>query len=261
MTPEGLARLAESTSGPAVEIEKATASEAANLAYPESRTVEFWDWIPDADREQAVAATDATSNNEEAGTDQESAAGHEQMLVAHQEHPTQLYRRLPWLSVMILVAIAGAFAIANNGLEQTVPVVESKAKPLAEPREELKPAVAGAEALKDLQPVEWEERSLPSEQAASLTAPLDHLERAGAARAERMNNSGNARAEIVEPTTRRSAARPPRHRKSVVNVNRGNFGRGCLWCSNSSRLQRFGLFDLFAWHPKYRRQSGVRHPT
>jgi hypothetical protein len=232
------------------------------VSYAEPRTVEFWDWIPDAFREQASAATEADSNNEEAGTDRESAAVHEQMFVAHQEHPTQIYRRLPWLAVMILVAIAGAFAIANNGLEQSwssIPVVESKAKPLAEPREELK--LAAAEALKDLQPVEREERILASEQAAPLTAPLDQLERAGVARAESVDNFGNARAEIVEPTARRGAARSSRHRKSVANLHSGNLRRGCLWCSNSSRLQRFGFFDFFAWHPKYRRQSAVRHPT
>jgi hypothetical protein len=244
---EGLARLAESTSGPAFEIENATASGAPKVAYPESRTAEFWDSIPDPDRAQAAAATDAANNSEEASTDRESVAVDEQMLVAHQEHPTQLYRRLPWLSVMILVAIAGAFAIANNGLEQSwssVPVVESKAIPLAEPREELK--LAAAEALKDLQPVEREERILPSEEAAPLTAPLDHLGRPGAARAKHVNNLGNARAEIVEPPTRRGAARSPRRRNSVVM---------CLWCGNPYRLQRFGLFDLFAWHPKYRRHS------
>jgi hypothetical protein len=248
---EGLARITESTSGPAFEIEKATASGAPSVASAKSRTAEFWDLIPDADREQGAAATDAASNNEEAGTDRETEAVHEQMLVANQEHPTQLYRRLPWLSVMILVAIAGAFAIANNGLEQSwssEPVIASKAVPFAEPREKLK--LAAAEALKDLQPVEREERNLPSAQAAPLTAPLDHFEKPGAARAERVNKLANARAEIVDPPTRRGAARQPRHRNSVIM---------CLWCGNP--YQRFGLLDLFAWHPKYRRHSGVRHPT
>jgi hypothetical protein len=263
VTAERLARLAESTSGAAFEIEKAT--ESPNVPYAESRTLEFCDRIADADREQAAAAADAASNNEEPGTDRESVPVHEEMLVAHQEQPTQIRRGLPWLSVMILIAIAGAFAIANNGLEQSwssAPFFESKAKALAlaAAPEELKPAVAAPEALQDLQRVEREER-LPSEQAASLTAPVDHLERAGAAHAERMSNLGNARAEIVEPTTRRVAARPSRHRKSVVTLQRGNRGGECLWCGNSSRLRRFGLFDLFAWHPKYRRQFGVRHPT
>jgi len=256
---ERLARPAESTSGAAFEIEKAT--EYPNVAYAESRTLEFRDWIADTDREQAAAAADAVSNNEEAGTDRQSVSVHEEVLVAHQEQPTQICRGLTWLSVMILVAIAGGFAIANNGFERSWSSAPFfKAKALAEAPEELKPAAAAPEALQDLQRVEREER-LASEQAAPLTAPLDHLERAGAARAERVSNLGNARAEIVEPTTRRVAARPSRHRKSVVTLHRGNRGGECLWCSNSSRLQRFGLFDLFGWHPKYRRQFGVRHPT
>src|SRR6185295_8820785 len=95
-----------------------------------------------------------------------SVGVHEQILVTHQEHVAQSYRRLPWLSVIILVAIAGAYAIANNTEEgwSSVPVVESKPRPSPESREELKPAIAAAEALKDLQPVEPEERGLTSEQ-------------------------------------------------------------------------------------------------
>jgi hypothetical protein len=171
-TEEGLARRAETAFGPAPKIDEATPLGAPIVAYAESQTVEFWNWVPAADRKQAVAATDAASNNEEAGADrgQASVGVHEQILVANQEHPAQLYRRLPWLSVIILVAIAGAYAIANNGTEQgwsSVPVVESKPGPSAEPREELKPAIAAAEPLKDPQPVEPEERALTSEQIAS----------------------------------------------------------------------------------------------
>jgi len=343
-TEEGLARGAETAFGLAPEIEEATTPGAPNAAYAESQTVEFWNWVPALDRKQAEAAADAVSNNEEAGADlgQASVAVHEQILVANQEHPAQLYRRLPWLSVIILVAIAGAYAIANNGSEQGwsyVPVVESKPGPSPEPREELKPAIAAAEPLKDPQPVEPEERALTSEQIAvpppsqtigSLPAIADievkdanyhrargllayrsgdlslalvdfdlaikldpnfsnayidraivlhrmgDLEHAFAdiaqakrinesrrsqdrAVAERVTNLENAHAEIVQPTARHDATRPPRHQKSVVNLHRGDPARVCLWCSSSSWLQSFRLIDYFAWHPKYRRQSGVRH--
>jgi hypothetical protein len=258
-TEEGLARGAETAFGLAPEIEEATTPGAPNAAYAESQTVEFWNWVPAADRKQAEAAADAV-NNEEAGANrgQASVAVHEQFLVADQEHPAQLYRRLPWLSVIILVAIAGAYAIANNGTEQgwsSVPVVESKPGPSAEPREELEPAIAAAEPLKDPQPVEPEARALTSEQTAVPPAPLDHIEGAGAAGAEVVTNFKNASAEIVEPTARRSAGRPPRHQKSVVNLHRGDSGRVCLWCSRSSWLQSFRLIDYFAWHPKYRRRG------
>jgi hypothetical protein len=258
-TEEGLARGAETAFGLAPEIEEATTPGAPNAAYAESQTVEFWNWVPAADRKQAEAAADAVSNNEEVGANrgQASVAVHEQFLVADHEHATQLYRRLPWLSVIILVAIAGAYAIANNGTEQgwsSVPVVESKPGPSAEPREELTPAIAAAEPL-DPQPVEPEARALTSEQTAVPPAPLDHIEGAGAAGAEVVTNLKNASAEIVEPTARRSAGRPPRHQKSVVNLHRGDSGRVCLWCSRSSWLQSFRLIDYFAWHPKYRRRG------
>jgi hypothetical protein len=259
-TEEGLARRAETAFGPAPKIDEATPLGAPIVAYAESQTVEFWNWVPAADRKQAEAAADAVSNNEEAGGNrgQASVAVHEQILVANQEHPAQLYRRLPWLSVIILVAIAGAYAIANNGTEQgwsSVPVVESKPGPSAEPREELKPAIAAAEPLKDPQPVEPEERALTSEQIAVPPAPLDHIEEAGTAGAQGVTNLKNASAEIVEPTARRSAGRPPRHQKSVVNLHRGDSGRVCLWCSRSAWLQSFRLIDYFAWHPKYRRRG------
>ena len=145
-TEEGLARRAETAFGPAPKIDEVATPGTPNVAYAESQTVEFWNWVPAADRKQAEAAADAV-NNEEAGANrgQASVAVHEQFLVADHEHATQLYRRLPWLSVIILVAIAGAYAIANNGTEQgwsSVPVVESKPGPSAEPREELKPAIA-----------------------------------------------------------------------------------------------------------------------
>ena len=169
-TEEGLARGAETAFGLAPEIDEVGTPGTPNVAYAESQTVEFWNWVPAADRKQAEAAADAV-NNEEAGADlgQATVAVHEQILVANQEHPAQLYRRLPWLSVIILVAIAGAYAIANNGSEQGwsyVPVVESKPGPSPEPREELKPAIAAAEPLKDPQPVEPEARALTSEQIA-----------------------------------------------------------------------------------------------
>jgi len=125
-----------------------------------------------------------------------------------------LYRRLPWLSLVILVAVAGAFAIASNGTEEdwfSGPVVESKPRLAAEPSEEPKPGVAAPEVSKD------QSAELLAEQVAVLPAPLGHPERAVA---ERANNFENAPAEIVEPRTRRDVARPPRHRKLAVSVQR-----------------------------------------
>jgi hypothetical protein len=66
-TEEGLARGAETAFGLAPEIEEATTPGAPNAAYAESQTVEFWNWVPAADRKQAEAAADAVNNEEAIG--------------------------------------------------------------------------------------------------------------------------------------------------------------------------------------------------
>jgi len=207
-----VAVLAGATSGHASEIENAAAPAAPDVASAESQTVEFWNWVPAADREQAMADEDAANKNEEDAADSELVPL--AVRVSDHQRAGQLYRRLPWLSLVILVAIAGAFAIASNGTEEdwfSGPVVESKPRPAAEPSEEPKPGVAAPEVSKD------QSAELLPEQVAVLPAPLGHPERAVA---ERANNFENAPAEIVEPRTRRDVARPPRHRKLAVSVQR-----------------------------------------
>ena len=212
------ARLAESESRLASEIEKVTVPAAPNVAYAASQTVEFWNWVPAAgDREQAMAAEGAARNNEEV------AAVREQMIVADHERGAQSFRRLPWLLVLIFVAVAGAFAIANNGIEEdwfSIPVVESKPVPPAEPRDESKHAMADPEASEDVESPE-----LPSEQVAVLSAPFGHPERTVA---EGASNLKNAPAEVVEPTTRRGVARPTRHQKSAISLQRRQSRSGWL---------------------------------
>jgi hypothetical protein len=211
------ARLAQSASGLASEIEKATAPAGPNVACAESQTVEFWNWVPAAVRKQAVVAEGAAGNNEDV------AAVREQVIVANRERAGQSQGRLPWLLVIILVAMAGAFAIANNGAEEdwfSAPMVESKPVPLAEPRDEPKHAMAAPEALKDLESAE-----LPSEQVAVLPAALGHADEAVA---ERASNLKNAPAEVVEPPTRRGVARPTRHQKSAISLQRRQSRSGWL---------------------------------
>jgi hypothetical protein len=183
------------------------------MASAESQTVEFWNWVPAADREQAMADEDAANKSEEVAADSELVPV--PVRIADHQQAGQLYRRLPWLSLVILVAIAGAFAIASNGTDEdwfSAPVVESKPMLAAEPIDEPEPAMAAPEVSKDLQSA-----GLPPEQVAVPPAPFGHPERAVA---ERANNFEIAPAEIVEPRTRRGVARPPRHRKLVVSVQR-----------------------------------------
>lgn len=102
------------------------------------------------------------------------------------------YRQiLPWLLVVILLAAAGAFAWPRVEKDASVAALEAKAEPPAQ--EGTKQAIAKFLAAEE------EKRKVLSEQLGALAARVDNLEK--------------ARAEIVEPTTKRETIGQSRHRK------------------------------------------------
>jgi hypothetical protein len=96
---------------------------------------------------------------------------------------------LPWFVVVILLAAAGAFAWPRVEKDASVTALEAKADPPAAPEEGTKQAIA------KFLSAEEEKRKVLSEQLGALAARVDNLEK--------------ARAEIVDPTTKRET----RHRK------------------------------------------------
>jgi hypothetical protein len=97
------------------------------------------------------------------------------------------YRQiLPWFVVVILLAAAGAFAWPRVQKDASVTALEAKAEP---PQEDTKQAIAKFLSAEEVK------RKLLSEELGALAARVDNLEK--------------ARAEIVEPATKRES----RHRK------------------------------------------------
>src|SRR5262245_15062547 len=83
------------------------------------------------------------------------AQRHELKLICHLEFKSEMEGQHVSMRQRSTSSVARAARLSGD---------ESKPTPSAESREELKPAIAAAEALKDLQPVEPEERGLTSEQ-------------------------------------------------------------------------------------------------
>ena len=106
-------------------------------------------------------------------------------------------RMLPWVLVLVLLTAAGAFvwARAERALSP-VTALETKAEPPPAPQEDIKEAIA------KILSAEEEKRRLLTEQLGTLASRIDNLEK--------------ARAEVVEPATRRDAETPrqPRHRRT-----------------------------------------------
>jgi hypothetical protein len=186
---ELFARLAEHMAGLVSEVEKAIATEPANVALA-------------ADHQQPAAIDQQKP----------SVADHEQQvgqLITYnhvpqltnswpRDHePAAQSRMLPWLSVIAVVAIAGALVWANNRPENPSPlttVVQASPEQSPAPQDDTKIAISSLhQALKDVQSGEQEGRKLLSEQVRALAARMDNLER--------------ARGEVLAPT------RPPEQKE------------------------------------------------
>jgi cell division protein FtsB len=153
---EVFVRLAEHLNGLALEVEKTTAASGADVPYA-------------ADHEQA-AATD------------------------HEQAPPSP-RMLPWLLVIVLAAIAGAFFWVNSRAEKdlssSVATVQSKPESSAAPQDDTKQAMAA------LLSGEQEQRKATTEQLGALAARVDKLERV-------LDKLESARAEIAGPSNKQS---------------------------------------------------------
>jgi hypothetical protein len=148
-------RLAEHLNDLALEVEKSIATNGADVAYA-------------ADHKQAAA------------TDHAQAARSRWML--------------PWLLVIVLVTIAGAFLWANNRAEKdlsSVATLQSKPETSPAPQDDTKLAIAA------LISGEQGERKVLTEQLSALAARIDNLERA-------LDNLQRARAEIAGPRNKQS---------------------------------------------------------
>jgi hypothetical protein len=123
--------------------------------------------------------------------------------VVDQKRATRSRQMLPWFVVVILLAAAGAFVWPRaEKAAFSVTALETKAEPPAAPQEDTRQAIAKFLSAKN------EKREVLSEQLGALAARVDNLE--------------NARAEIVEPTTKRDAetvgqSRHRKHRSSIFN--------------------------------------------
>lgn len=113
--------------------------------------------------------------------------------VVDQKQAIRYRQILPWFVVVILLAAAGAFAWPRVEKDASVTALEAKAEPPAAPQEGTKQAIA------KFLSAEEEKRKVLSEQLGALAARVDNLEK--------------ARAEIVEPTTKRETIGQSRHRK------------------------------------------------
>jgi hypothetical protein len=124
-------------------------------------------------------------------------ASAEDTKVVDSKEATTTRRMLPWVLVLVLLTAAGAFVWARaERAPSPVTALETKAEPPPAPQEDIKEAIA------KILSAEEEKRRLLTEQLGTLAARIDNLEK--------------ARAEVVEPTTRRDAETPrqPRHRKT-----------------------------------------------
>ena len=110
--------------------------------------------------------------------------------VVDQKQAIRYRQILPWFVVVILLAAAGAFAWPRVEKDASVTKLEAKA---GAPQEGTKQAIA------KFLSAEEEKRKVLSEQLGALAARVDNLEK--------------ARAEIVEPTTKRETIGQSRHRK------------------------------------------------
>jgi hypothetical protein len=112
--------------------------------------------------------------------------------VVDQKPATRSRQMLPWFVVVILLAAAGAFVWPRaEKAAFSVTALETNAEPPAAPQEDTKQAI-----------------KVLSEQLGAVAARVDNLEK--------------ARAEIVEPTTKRDAetvgqSRHRKHRSSIFN--------------------------------------------
>jgi hypothetical protein len=109
------------------------------------------------------------------GADVAYAADHKQAAVADHEQAARSRRMLPWLLVIVLAAVAGAFFWANSRAERdpsSVASVQSKPEPSPAPQDDTKQAIAA------LLSGEQGERKVLTEQLGALAARVDNLERA-----------------------------------------------------------------------------------
>jgi hypothetical protein len=116
-------------------------------------------------------------------------------------------RQMPWwlVAVVLLAVATGALVWPRTEQVSAVTALESKAEPPPAPQEDTKQAIA------KLQSAEEETRKALSAEAQTRKALSEQL----GALAARLDNLEKARAEMVEPTTKRAAetARQPRQRK------------------------------------------------
>ena len=139
-------------------------------------------------KEVVVEPANVVRATETAVTDRKRATGSGQIL--------------PWFMIVILIAAVGAIAWPRVEKDASVTALEAKAEPPAAPQEDAKQAIA------QFLSAEEEKRKLLSEQLGALAARVDNLEK--------------ARAEIVEPATKRDPettgqSRHRRHRSPIIN--------------------------------------------
>ncbi len=164
---EVFARTAEHLNALALEVEKTIATNSADMARA-------------GDREEAVA-TDIAA--------------------AHHQQAARPRRMLPWLLVIVLGVVVGAFFWANNPAKEywSLSTLQSKHETSPAPQDETKQAIA------TLLSGEQAERKILMEQLGALAARVDNLARA-------LDNLKTALAEIAGPSNKESVGaeeKPP----------------------------------------------------
>ncbi len=120
---------------------------------------------------------------------------------AHQQQAARTRRMLPWLLVIVLVGVVGAFVWANKLAKEYWPlsILQSKHETSPAPQDETRQAIA------TLLSGEQGERKILMEQLGALAAHVDNLARA-------LDNLKAARAEIAGPSNKESVGaeeKPP----------------------------------------------------